>query len=205
MRQGFLQMFVTCPRCEGHGKIILSPCGTCRGEGRIHRRAKVRFRIPAGIDRGQRLRLEGEGEAGRGGGGSGDLYIVFDIEEDPIYERDGSDLHRRLELPWPLLVLGGHLPVETLYGEERIRLSAGTPADKIVKVPNAGIPRLRNSGRGDLYLHLRVAIPQKLTAEQADLIKRLAGSLAPGDQNSEPDNGFLAKVFGTEKGKKKRK
>ena len=205
VRQGFLQMYVACPRCEGRGHYIPSPCATCRGEGRIHRRSKVKFRIPAGIDRGQRLRLEGEGEAGRNGGGPGDLFIVFDIENDPLYERDGFDLHRKLEVPWPLLVLGGDHLVETLYGEERVRIQAGTPADKIVKVPNAGVPRLRSSGRGDLYLHLRVAVPQKLTAEQAELVRTLQAAMNPGAPDSGTEDGFLAKVFGSEKRKKKKK
>jgi len=205
MRQGFLQMLVTCPRCEGRGRFIPSPCGTCRGEGRIHKRTKVKFRIPAGIDRGQRLRLEGEGEAGLSGGGKGDLYVVFDIAEDPLYERDGFDLHRRLEVTWPLLVLGGDLNVETLYGQERVKLTPGTPADKIVKVPNAGVPRLRGSGRGDLYLHLRVAIPQKLTEDQANLVRQLAEAMKLEGQNSDTGEGFLAKVFGTDKAKKKKR
>ncbi len=205
MRQGFLQMYVACPRCEGRGQVIPSPCGTCKGEGRIHRRTKVKFKIPAGIDRGQRLRLEGEGEAGRSGGGAGDLYVVFDLENDPIYERDGVDLHRKLEVPWPLLVLGGEYPVETLYGDDKIRLSAGTPADKIVKVQNAGVPRLRSTGRGDLYLHLRVAIPQKLSSEQETLVRSLHATMAPNGRKSETDDGFLAKVFGSEKNKKKKR
>jgi len=205
VRQGFLQMYVSCPRCEGRGQYIPSPCGTCKGEGRLHKRSKVKFRIPAGIDRGQRLRLEGEGEAGRGGGPSGDLYIVFDIESDPLYERDGFDLHRKLEVPWTLLVLGGDHAVETLYGEERVRLSAGTPADKIVKVQNAGIPRLRSTGRGDLYLHLRVAIPQRLSAEQEELVRGLHATLASNGHKSKTEDGFLAKVFGTEKNKKKKR
>jgi molecular chaperone DnaJ len=205
MRQGFLQMYVTCPRCEGRGQYIPSPCGTCKGEGRLHRRTKVKFKIPAGIDRGQRLRLEGEGEAGRSNGASGDLYVVFDIENDPIYEREGFDLHRKLEVPWPLLVLGGEYPVETLYGEEKIRLSAGTPADKIVKVQNAGIARLRSTGRGDLYLHLRVAVPQKLSSEQEGLVRSLHATMTPNGHKSKTDDGFLAKVFGTEKNKKKKR
>ncbi|HNX30689.1 MAG TPA: molecular chaperone DnaJ [Holophaga sp.] len=205
MRQGFLQMYVACPRCEGRGQYIPSPCTTCKGEGRVHRRTKVKFKIPAGIDRGQRLRLENEGESGRGGGAPGDLYIVFDIEDDPLYERDGFDLHRKLEVPWPLLVLGGNHPVETLYGIEQIRLSAGTPADKVVKVQNAGVPHLRGIGRGDLYLHLRVAVPQKLSSEQEDLVRRLYAAMAPDGHPPATDDGFLAKVFGKEKGKKKKK
>ena len=204
MRQGFLQMYVTCPRCEGRGQIIPSPCTSCRGEGRVHRRTKVKFRIPAGVDRGQRLRLEGEGEAGRGGGGTGDLFIVFDIEQDPLYERDGFDLHRRLDVPWPLMVLGGELPLETLYGSDSIKLGAGTPGDKIVKLSNAGVPRLRGSGRGDLYLHLRVAVPTKLSGEQEELVKSLLQTMRQDGQAPE-NEGFLDKVFGGEKNKKKKK
>ncbi len=204
MRQGFLQMYVVCPRCEGRGNIIQSPCGSCRGEGRVHRRKKVRFRIPAGVDRGQRLRLEGEGEAGRSGGGSGDLFVVFDVEADPLYERDGFDLHRRLEVPWPLLVLGGEMPVETLYGSDSIRLAAGTPADKVIKHPNAGVPKLRGSGRGDLFLHVKVVVPAKLDGEQEDLVRQLLTAMRNDGQAPE-DQGFLAKVFGSEKSKKKKK
>jgi molecular chaperone DnaJ len=164
----------------------------------------VKFRIPAGVDRGQRLRLEGEGEAGRAGGGPGDLFIVFDIEPDPLYERDGFDLHRRLEVPWPLLVLGGEVPVETLYGQDSIRLSAGTPGDKVVKLSNASVPRLRGSGRGDLYLHLRVAVPTKLSSEQEELVRELLATMRQDGQAPESGS-FLAKVFGGEKGKKKKK
>lgn len=204
VRQGFLQMYMPCPRCEGQGRIILSPCTSCRGEGRIHRRAKVKFRIPAGIDRGQRLRLEREGEGGRGGGPSGDLYILFDIEPDPTYERDGFDLHRKLPVPWPMMVLGGELPVETLYGKDRLKIYPGTQADGVVKMPNAGVPRLRGSGRGDLYLHLEVEVPKKLTSDQEELVKQLLDTMKPAEDGEE--GGFFAKVFGSsEKNKKKKK
>jgi len=204
VRQGFLQMAVTCPRCEGRGSIILSPCGSCRGAGRISRRTKVNFKIPAGVDRGQRLRLQGEGEAGINGGGPGDLFIMFEVEADPVFERDNTDLHRKLEVPWPLLVLGGDFPVETPYGKESIRLSKGTPADKIVKIPNAGVPRLRASGRGDLYLHLRVAVPLKLSSREEALVRQLLHPEAAGGEDA-PEEGFLAKVFGSDKGKRKKK
>lgn len=202
VRRGFLQMLTVCPRCEGKGRIIQNPCTSCKGEGRISKRTKIKFRVPAGIDRGQRLRLEGEGEAGRGGGGKGDLYVVFDVEKDPLYERDGFDLHRRLEVPWPLLVLGGEMPLETLYGVENLRISSGTPSDKIMKIPNAGVPRLRGGGRGDLYLHIRVEVPQKLNGDQEDLVRELLKTMRPGE---EEDEGLLAKVFGGGKKEKKKK
>jgi molecular chaperone DnaJ len=205
VRQAFLQMYVPCPRCEGRGRFIPSPCGTCRGGGRVHKRSKVKFRIPAGVDRGQRLRIQGEGEAGVGGGGTGDLFIVFDVENDPLYERDGIDLHRKLEVPWPLLVLGGEMPVKTPYGDDTLKLAAGTQGDKIVKIPNAGVPRLRGAGRGDLHLHLRVAVPQKLSPGQTELVKQLLEVEVANGTIPEPSEGFLAKVFGGDKAKKKKK
>jgi len=205
VRQAFLQMYVPCPRCEGRGQIIPSPCTTCRGGGRVHKRTKVRFRIPAGIDRGQRLRLQNEGEAGIGGGGQGDLFIVFDIEEDPLYQRDGLDLHRTLEVPWALLVLGGQFPYETPYGKETYRIAAGTAGHEVLKIANAGVPRLRGSGRGDLFLHLRVAVPKKLSARETELVKELLDSQVADIEGAEADEGFLAKVFGSDKNKKKKK
>jgi len=205
VRQSFLQMYIPCPRCEGRGQFIPSPCGTCRGGGRVHKKSKVKFRIPAGVDRGQRLRITGEGEAGVGGGGAGDLFVVFDLENDPLYERDGVDLHRKLEVPWPVLVLGGELPITTPYGNDTLKLAAGTQADKVVKITNAGVPRLRGSGRGDLYLHLRVAVPSKLSAEKAALVRQLLADEVANGAVPEASEGFLAKVFGGDKGRKKKK
>jgi molecular chaperone DnaJ len=199
-------MVASCPRCSGRGRIIPSPCQPCRGEGRVQSRSKVNFKVPAGVDRGTRLRLSNQGEAGRNGGGKGDLYIVFDVEKDPDYERDEFDLHRRLDVSWTLLTLGGTLPVETLYGKDQVKLTAGTAADHVVKLVNAGVPRLQRGGRGDLYLHLRAAVPKKITQEQRTLLEQLQNSLqgdAPAEETQE--EGFLAKVFGGEKGKKKKK
>jgi molecular chaperone DnaJ len=204
VRQGFFQMLTPCPRCEGRGRIIPKPCRECRGEGRVHQKSKVSFKVPAGVDRGTRLRLQGQGEAGRSGGRAGDLYVVFDVEPDARYERDGADLHRRLEVSWPTLVTGGTLTVETPYGEDKVKIAAGTAADHVVKLVNAGVPRLQGSGRGDLYLHLRVAIPKSLTSEQRQLVEQLRRSL-DGDTTDGEDEGFLAKVFGSEKGGKKKK
>jgi molecular chaperone DnaJ len=205
MRQGFLQMVVACPRCEGRGQVIQSPCQTCQGAGQKEERVTVSFKIPAGVDRGTQLRLKGQGEGGRGRGPRGDLFVVFDVEPDARYERDGVDLHQRLDVPWPLLVLGGNFPVETLYGRDEIRISAGTPGDQVVKLQNAGIPRLRGTGRGDLYLHLRVEVPKKLTSEQSDLIRELQGSFGYGEDREGEEEGFLSKVFGSDKGGKKGK
>ena len=204
MRQGFFQMLTPCPRCEGKGRIIPKPCRECRGEGRVHRKSKVSFKVPAGVDRGTRLRLQNQGEAGRFGGRTGDLFVVFDVEPDPRYERDGFDLHQRLEVSWPLLVTGGALEVETPYGADKVKLAPGTPANHVVKLVNAGVPRLQGSGRGDLYLHLRAAVPKSITAEQRQLLDQLRRSL-DGEPAGGEEEGFLSKVFGSEKGAKKKR
>jgi molecular chaperone DnaJ len=204
VRQGFFQMLTPCPRCEGQGRIIPKPCQACKGAGRLHRKSKVSFKVPAGVDRGTRLRLQNQGEAGRYGGRAGDLYVVFDVEPDPRYERDGYDLHQRLEVNWPLLVRGGTMPLETAYGTEQIKFPAGTPSDHVVRVPHAGVPRLQGGGRGDLYLHLRVAIPKSLTAEQTNLVEQLHHSLEGASAEAE-EAGFLSKVFGSEKNTKKKR
>ena len=204
MRQGFFQMLTPCPRCEGRGRIIPKPCRECEGEGRIHKKSKVSFKVPAGVDRGTRLRLQGQGEAGRSGGRAGDLYVVFDVEPDPRYIREGSDLHRNLEISWPLLVTGGSLEVETPYGTDHVKLAPGTPADHVVTLVNAGVPRLQGIGRGNLLLHVKVAVPKSLTAEQRQLVEQLRRSL-DGEAADGEEEGFLAKVFGSEKSGKKRK
>lgn len=205
VRQGPFQMAVSCPRCEGKGRVIPSPCRACRGEGRVQKRSKVTFRVPPGVDRGVRVRLQGQGESGRFGGRAGDLYVVFDVEAHPDYEREGVDLHRRLEVPWPTLALGGTLEVETLYGPDKIKLQPGTASDHVVKLVNAGVPRLQQGGRGDLYLHLRAAVPKKLTAEQRDLLEALQASLGGEPAAAGKDEGFLTKVFGGSGKKAKRR
>ena len=208
-RQGFFQMVVPCPRCEGRGKLIPNPCKTCHGEGRSRTTAKVKFNIPAGVDRGNRLKLRGQGEAGRFGGEAGDLLVVFDVEEDPRFKRDGDDLHMVLDVPWTMLALGGQMPIETLYGPDTVKIAAGTQADEIMRRANAGVPNLQVKGRrGDLYLHLRAAVPKKLTAEQREAAEKLRdlleGEPVPAGAEGE---GFFQKVFGEgakKKGKKKK-
>jgi len=195
-------MSVPCQKCYGMGKVIQSPCSECRGEGRLQKKSSVRFKIPAGIDHGQRLRLPGEGMAGRNGGGNGDLYIAFNIERDPLYERDGVDLHRVLEVPWPLLVLGGDFPLETLYGKETLKIQSGTQGNQKIRVANAGVPRIKGTGRGDLYLHVSVAVPKKLTGEQESSVRQLLETMSP---TAKKEDGFFSKLLSGDSSKKKKK
>jgi molecular chaperone DnaJ len=204
-RHGFLQVASPCPQCQGRGMAIQNPCAECRGDGRLQKMAKVRFKIPAGINHGQRLRLIGEGTAGRNGGGNGDLYVAFNIKRDPDYERDGHDLHRALEVPWPLLALGGEFSVETLYGKEKVKIHSGTQAGHKIRIANAGVPKLKGAGRGDLFLHVSVVVPNKLTSEQEINVRALLESMLPQADIGDDGGGFFSKLLGSEKSNKKKK
>lgn len=205
VRQSFLQMHVSCPSCGGRGKYIDNPCSNCRGVGNVRKKSKIRFRIPAGIGHGQQLRISGEGEAGTNGGGPGDFFVLFDIEEDSYYKRDGLDLHCNLEISWPLLVLGGDMLVDTPYGKETIKIAAATPSNKVIKVSNAGVPKLRGTGKGNLYLHLTVSVPKGLPSDQMRLVRQLLDAEKINGETSKDDEGFFGKIFSCDKTKKKRK
>jgi len=174
--QGFLTVARTCPQCRGQGTIIREPCPQCRGAGRIERERALEVRIPPGVDRGARLRLVGEGEHGRFGGPRGDLYVVIDVEPHPELERDGIHTHAEIELTFPQAVLGTKLEVATLWGRETVDVPPGTQPGTEFRLRGQGMPKLGASGRGDHVLHavLQVPKPQELSAEQVEVVRRLA-------------------------------
>jgi molecular chaperone DnaJ len=169
----------TCPRCQGKGKIIESPCGKCGGRGQVRQNHKIEVKIPAGIETGTRLRITGEGESGANGGPQGDLFLVLEVEPDKNFERDGGNLHTRLVLTYPQAVLGASVKVPTLIdGEEKIDVPAGTAQGRVLKVKGKGMPRLRGPrGRGDLFVHIFIDVPTKLTDKQKSLISELAAEM----------------------------
>jgi len=164
----------TCPHCGGSGKVIKNPCKECGGRGKTRVRHKVEVNIPPGIDTGMRLRIRGEGEEGRNGGPPGDLYLVIEVEEDPVFKRQGDDLHVRVEVPFPIAALGGKISVPTLEGEEEMEINPGTQSGSIKRLKGLGMPRQRGSGRGDLIAHINIAVPRNLTDKQRALIEALA-------------------------------
>jgi len=164
----------TCPHCGGSGKVIKNPCKECGGRGKTRVRHKVEVNIPPGIDTGMRLRIRGEGEEGRNGGPPGDLYLVIEVEEDPVFKRQGDDLHVRVEVPFPIAALGGKISVPTLDGEEEMEINPGTQSGSIKRLKGLGMPRQRGSGRGDLITHINIAVPRNLTDKQRALIEALA-------------------------------
>ena len=185
MRQGFFSIQQTCPHCHGTGKIIPEPCTTCSGQGRIKKNKTLEVKIPAGINEGMRIRSSGNGEPGTNGGPSGDLYIEIRIKQHEIFERDGDDLHCTVPVGLTTAALGGGIEVPTLGGKAEIELPEGTQHGKTFRLRGKGIKGVRSSYPGDLYCHVSVETPIKLTEHQRKLLKELDESFhKSGDRHS---------------------
>ena len=175
--QGPFMFSMTCPACSGAGQTVAEAdhCPKCRGNGKERVVRSVSARIPAGVDTGTRLRISGEGESGDRGGPPGDLYIVLVVQPHETFQRDGDDLHREITIDVATAALGGEIDVETLEGDmERVRLPAGIQPAERVRIRGKGVPHLHGNGRGDLYAHVRVQIPRKLSRKQKQLFEELA-------------------------------
>ena len=180
MRQGFFSVQQTCPTCRGTGKIIPEPCPTCHGQGKVKKQKTLEVKIPAGIDDGMRIRSAGNGEPGTNGGPPGDLYIEIRLKKHPIFERDGDDLHCVVPISFTRAALGGEIEVPTLAGKAAIDIPEGTQAGKQFRLRGKGIKGVRSSYPGDLYCHISVETPVKLTEHQRKLLKELDDSLQEG-------------------------
>ena len=192
MRQGFFSVQQTCPHCRGSGKIIPSPCTMCHGQGKIKKQKTLEVKIPAGIDDGMRIRSTGNGEPGTNGGPPGDLFIEIRIKKHEIFERDGDDLHCSVPISFTTAALGGEIRVPTLAGEAAIDIPEGTQNDKQFRLRGKGLKGIRSSFPGDLYCHISVETPVKLTEHQRKLLKELDESLKKGGAKHSPAEGGWA-------------
>jgi molecular chaperone DnaJ len=193
-QQGFFTITRTCPSCQGAGQIIKERCPECRGQGRIERDKTIDLRIPAGVDTGTRLRVPGEGEAGANGGPSGDLYVVLDVKEHAFFERRGADLYCTIPVSIAQAALGTDLPVPGLIGEERLKIPEGTQSGAVFRIKGHGLPDPRGGGKGDLYYHVRVMTPSKLTREQRKIMEQLGATLKVDNKPAERGSSFFDKV-----------
>ena len=193
--QGFFSMQQTCPRCSGSGSYIPKPCKKCHGAGKTKSQKTLEVKIPAGIDDGMRIRSSGNGEPGVNGGPSGDLYVEVHIKPHPVFERDGEDLHCKMPISFVEAILGGEIEVPTLSGKATFDVPEGTQSGRTFRLRSKGIKSLRTSLPGDLYIHVQVETPVKLTQAQKDLLKQFDESLkAGGAKHSPQQKGFLDRV-----------
>ncbi|MEM0986590.1 MAG: molecular chaperone DnaJ [Pseudomonadota bacterium] len=193
-QQGFFTMERTCPRCSGRGQVIPNPCGTCSGTGQVRVDRTLDVQIPAGVESGTRIRLQGEGEPGSAGAPRGDLYIFIDVPEHDIFERDGPNLYCRAPVPMVTASLGGDIEIPTIDGgRARVSIPEGAQTGRKLRLRGKGMPNLRgNQPTGDLYVEIFVETPQNLTARQKALLREFC-ECSGADCNPESE-GFLGRV-----------
>ena len=186
MRQGFFSVQQACPTCRGAGKTIADPCNSCHGQGKIKKQKTLEVKIPAGIDGGMRIRSTGNGEPGTNGGPPGDLYIEIRLKKHDIFERDGDDIHCAVPISIITAALGGEIEVPTLAGKAAIDIPEGTQTGKQFRLRGKGIKGVRASYPGDLYCHITVETPVKLSEHQRKLLRELDESFKKGGSKHSP-------------------
>jgi molecular chaperone DnaJ len=180
VQQSIFTIQQPCPRCKGRGKIITNPCDTCFGQGRVRQEKTLPVAVPAGVDTGDRIRLNGEGEAGRNGGPPGDLYVEIRVREHAIFEREGSHLSCEVPISITTAALGGSVAVPTLDGEVVLKVPTETQSGRVFRVREKGVKPVRGGAAGDLFCRVVVETPVRLSAEQKELLRKFEASLQEG-------------------------
>jgi molecular chaperone DnaJ len=162
-----------CPACAGEGTVIAAPCKKCRGEGRTRGEKQVAVRIPAGVATGQYMTMRAVGNVGPRGGPRGDILVVFEVEEDPRFERDGEDLYCEVTVTYPQLALGANVEVPMVAGTVTLQIPAGTQSGQVFNLRGRGLPRINSSSTGDLHVRLQMWTPDSFSDEETTLIRRL--------------------------------
>ena len=186
IRQGFFSVQQTCPTCRGTGKVIPEPCTACSGQGKIKRQKTLEIKIPAGIDGGMRIRSANNGEPGANGGPTGDLYIEIRLKKHDIFEREGDDVHCSVPVSFAAAAMGGEIEVPTLSGKAAIDIPEGTQTGKQFRLRGKGIKGVRASYPGDLYCHIVIETPVKLSEHQRKLLREFDESLKKGGGKHSP-------------------
>ena len=193
-QQGFFTVERTCPTCNGMGQTIKNPCKTCHGAGRVEKERSLSVNIPAGVETGTRIRLAGEGEAGMRGGPTGDLYIFIEVGEHRLFQRDGTNLYCRVPVSMVDASLGGDIEVPTIDGgRSRVKIPEGSQSGRQMRLRGKGMPALRGSNHGDMFIELSVETPVKLTSKQKELLREFDKLSA---ENNPQSSSFFSAVKG---------
>jgi molecular chaperone DnaJ len=191
-QSGFFTVERACPTCQGRGQVITDPCTTCSGQGRVTKERNLNVTIPAGVEDGTRIRIAGEGEAGVRGGPTGDLYIFLSLRPHEFFQRDGADLYCKVPISMPVASLGGEVEVPTIDGKKaRVTIPEGTQNGKQFRLKSKGMPVLRSSQFGDMYIQVSVETPVNLSRRQRELLREFETE----QRNNSPESeGFFAKA-----------
>lgn len=185
-----------CRGCGGEGRVIANPCPTCRGEGRTRSEREVEVEVPPGVTSENFITLRGQGSVGPRGGPRGDLVVLLEVQEDPRFIRDGSDLVHELPVTFGQAALGAELDVPTVDGTARVTIPAGIQSGEMLRMKGLGLPHLNAHGRGDELIRVLVWTPEELTPEQEELLTRLREieSPAPDSVSRKSRKGFWSRV-----------
>ena len=186
--------YSTCQQCGGEGKIITNPCPKCGGSGLVRQRETIKVKIPAGVESGMQLTVQGEGHAAKNNGINGDLLVVIEEIEHPLFKREGTNLFHTAIISVMDAMLGCEITVPCLDGNQKIKVEAGTQSGKVVKLRGKGLPSLNGYGTGDLYVKLAVWIPKKLTKEEKALFESLRYNESFRPDPSKEDKSFFEKL-----------
>jgi len=190
VQQSIFTIQQPCPSCKGRGKIISNPCDSCYGQGRVRQEKTLPVKVPAGVDTGDRIRVNGEGEAGRNGGPAGDLYVEIKVREHAIFEREGSHLSCEVPVSFTTAALGGSVEVPTLNGEVVLKIPSETQSGRVFRVREKGVRPVRGGAAGDLFCRVVVETPVSLSADQKDLLKRFEATLHQGSHQPREQSFF---------------
>jgi molecular chaperone DnaJ len=179
IQQGFFVLARPCNTCAGTGRVVTRPCSDCEGTGSVRKDERVPVSIPAGIESGQAVVMQGGGDAGPNGIPPGDLVLRIIVREHELYKRDGDDVHIVLPVTFPQAALGGTVKIPTLWGDVDLKLKPGTQPGQTYRVRGKGLAH-RDYGQGDQYVHVELDVPTELTSRQRELIQELAASLGDG-------------------------
>jgi molecular chaperone DnaJ len=196
VQQSFIGQFVnvtTCPRCQGEGEIVTTPCQQCKGQKQVRQMRTIKVKVPPGVDDGQQIRLTAEGESGFHNGPAGNLYVVLTVKEHAFFRRVENDIHVEVTVNVAQAALGDEITVPTLVGEEKVTIPAGTQSGEVFRLRAKGVPFLRRSGRGDQIVLVRVATPSGLNEKQKTLLRELGKTLGR-EVVSQGGKGFFEKV-----------
>lgn len=202
VQQTFLGPMVqvaTCPRCNGTGETIATPCPTCKGNGRVRKKAVLSVQIPAGVREGLQIQIRSEGDMGDKGAPQGNLYVVVHVTEHEFFKRKDNDIILDISINVAQAALGDKLNIPTVDGDVELVIPAGTQTGRVFRLRGKGIPRLRsdgsNSGRGDQLVYVQVDIPTKLSDEQRLLFEKLATTMGGDVQPQRNGKGFFDRVM----------
>ena len=189
---GWMTTVRTCPTCGGSGKVITDKCASCGGTGRARKKRTVTVKVPAGIDNGQTIIMNGQGEPGLRGGPAGDLYITIGVKPHKLFKREGYNLILDFPIPFTTAALGGDVDVPTLSGSMKYHIPEGTQPGTEIRLKGAGIQQLRGSSKGDLLMRIRVEIPRRLNNRQKELLREFDSTTS--DREYDNRKGFMDRV-----------